>query len=137
MASSKVEAANSARALQSHAATCMELFQYGITCKRERVQGGSHGFRVHLQRLIVTTMRVLKVFVRSKLHLALERRQKKWTTTEGHTHHDRKQPCHHLQAEHCTRIRFAQHAMQSNASIGACRANGADANQIQYTIPDA
>jgi hypothetical protein len=46
----------------------MQLFQYGIDCKRERVQGASHGFGVHLQRLIVTTMRVLKVFVGSKLH---------------------------------------------------------------------
>ncbi len=116
----------------------MELFSYGITCKREMVLGGSHGFGVHLQSLIVTTMRVLKVFVRSKLHWALERRQKKWTIAEGHMHHDRKQPCRHLQAEHCTRIRFAQHAMQSNASIGACRANGAAADhQIQYMIPDA
>ena len=68
MASSKVDAANSARALQSHAATCMQLFQYGINCRRERVQGASHGFGVHLQHLIVTTMRVLKVFVGSKLH---------------------------------------------------------------------
>jgi hypothetical protein len=102
-------------------------------CKRnykdEKAKNHSHRFGIHLQCLVVAAVRVLKIFVRGKLHSRV-RGAEMLTPIK-------KRPYPHQSKVHHTKLHFEQHAMQSNAVFAACCASGAEADHRQSQPPHA